>query len=432
MLDSIQEHWLIIGTALPTLIIAWIVALLSKYVRLMLNIIRDTPPALFMGPFDFDRVDGRHVMFRAFDGTILRGMFLSKSMVANNGKKNSGAAGDSPISIDNTADYLNGRTRGVAIFCHEYGSDMYSCMRYCRGLLEAGFDIFTFDFRSHGHSSGLPGYQPRLWPSDKEMFDCLGAMAFVQDELESRNLNIRIGLFGISRGAGAAILAAAYAQDRMPVHAVLTDSAFSTDTTLEWSMKKWVHIFARVRLVYENHPEVFWRFLRWLLLRFANMRFHCRFPSVREMVGQLRDIPVFFIHGVKDSYIRSEQAELLYSRAKTRRYLWLVPDAKHNQAAVVDPIRYAARTVAFFEKFIASDSSGQPRIADSPPRVEAVEFFTPVNNISHSEEIRQSPYKDAHCDPTAGTDSRSRRRVECIPVAEKVRKSGEQLSAGSN
>jgi uncharacterized protein len=431
MLDSIQKHWLIIGTALPTLIIAWIVALLSKYVRLMLNIIRDTPPALFLGPFDFDRVDGHHVLFRAFDGTILSGMFLSKPMIAHNGKNSGTPKGVSPPT-GVSADYLNGRTRGVVIFCHEYGSDMYSCMRYCRGLLEAGFDVFTFDFRSHGHSSGLPGYQPRLWPSDKEMFDCLGAIAFVQDELESRNLNARIGLFGISRGAGAAILAAAYAQNRMPVHAVLADSAFSTDTTLEWSMKKWVHIFARVRLVYENHPEVFWRFLRWLLLRFANMRFHCRFPSVREMVGQLRDIPVFFIHGNKDSYIRSEQAELLYSRAKSRRYLWLVPDAKHNQAAVVDPIRYTARTVTFFDKFIVSNPSGQSRVADSPLHAEAVEFFTPVSNISHPEETRQSPNEDTNCDPTAGTDSRGRRRIECIPVAEKVRKTGEQLPAGSN
>jgi uncharacterized protein len=427
MLNLLHEYGLVIAVGLPTLVVAWIIALLSKYVRLMLNIIRDTPPAPFMGPFDFDRIDGRHVVFRAFDGTILRGMFLSKSMLNANGKT---APIPAPSGIAD--EYLNVHTRGVVIFCHEYGSDMYSCARYCRGLLEAGFDVFTFDFRSHGRSSGLPGYQPRLWPSDKEMFDCLGAVAFVQDEIESRNLNARIGLFGISRGAGAAILAAAYDHARLPVSAVLTDSAFSTDTTLEWSMKKWVHIFARVRLVYENHPEAFWRFLRWLLLRLAHIRFHCRFPSVREQVKRLHGIPLFFIHGAKDSYIKYEQAELLYSRAASPRYLWIVPEARHNQAAAVAPEQYSSRTVAFFEKFIGSVLPVRHGAPETAQHRDAVEFFTPRDNKSLSGDAPASQHEEMNRNADTGTDSRDRSRVQRLPVLEKVRKPGEQLSAGSN
>ena len=60
-------------------------------------------------------------------------------------------------------------------------------------------------------------------------------------------------------------------------------------------MKKWVHIFARVRFVYENHPASFWHFIRWLLLIFARVRFKCRFPSVRKMVGRLPAVPIFLI-----------------------------------------------------------------------------------------------------------------------------------------
>src|SRR5204862_4225889 len=97
--------------------------------------------------------------------------------------------------------------KGMVIFAHEYSSDMYSCARYCCPLLKAGYDVFTFDFRGHGESSGEPGYHPRQWPSEREVNDMLGAIAYVEDWLQRQGRPLEIGLFGISRGGGAAILA---------------------------------------------------------------------------------------------------------------------------------------------------------------------------------------------------------------------------------
>lgn len=330
--DYLARNWALVSillTLICLLLISWLV--LRKYVKIMFNIIRDTPPPLAMGPCDFERIDGERVVFRAFDNINLCGMFLF---------------GDH-----------GGRPKGMVIFAHEFSSDMYSCARYCRPLLEAGYNVFSFDFRGHGESSLQPGYQPRQWPTNHELNDMLGAIAYVEDWLESRGLPPEVGLFGISRGAGAAILAA---QNHRSVKAIITDGAFSSDTTLEYLMKRWAYIFAKVRFVYENHPPQFWRFLRWLLFCECRKRLNCTFPSVRKALARMEGPrPILFVHGERDSYIPVEQSHMLYEMAPGPKFLWVVPSAKHNQSAVLRPELYAARTVAFFDHYLAGDGAEQ-------------------------------------------------------------------------
>ncbi len=322
----VTRNWALVSMGLTLailVIVPWLV--LRKYVKIMLNIIRDTPPPLAMGPMDFQRVEGERVGFRSFDNLNLCGMFLY---------------GDH-----------GGRPKGVVIFAHEFSSDMYSCVRYCRPLLQAGYDVFSFDFRGHGESSAEPDYQPRQWPSEREVNDMLGAIAYIEDWLEQRGRPVEIGLFGISRGGGAAILAA---QNNPAVKAIITDGAFSSDTTLEYLMKRWAYIFAKVRFVYENHPPQFWRFLRWLLFCECKRKLNCTFPSVRKALKRMEGPkPILFIHGQRDSYIPVEQSRLLHGLAPGPKSLWIVPQAKHNQSVVVCPDLYRRHTVEFFNKYLA-------------------------------------------------------------------------------
>jgi pimeloyl-ACP methyl ester carboxylesterase len=219
-------------------------------------------------------------------------------------------------------------------------------------MLAAGYDVFTFDFRGHGESSGEPGYHPRQWASEREVNDMLGAIAYVEDWLRRQGRPIELGIFGISRGAGAAILAA---EHNSAVRAIVTDGAFSSDATLEHLMKRWAYIFAKVRFVYENHPPQFWMFLRWLLFRECRRKLGCTFPSVRKVLRRMkRNLPILLIHGERDSYIPVEQSQLLYDLAPGPKSLWVVPGAKHNQSVIVRPDYYASRTVAFFDQHLAS------------------------------------------------------------------------------
>jgi pimeloyl-ACP methyl ester carboxylesterase len=336
--DSLLSHWVWDAVyrnwALISMVCTLIVLLLTpglvvrKYVNIVRKIMDDTPPPLSMGVVDFQRIEGERFDFRSFDGHALAGMMLT------------GSPDRGP--------------RGLIIFAHEYASDAYSCARYCRPLLEAGYDVMTFDFRGHGHSSQEEGYKPRQWASDREQSDMLGAIAYAEDHLEQRGLPKELGLFGISRGAGAAILAAV----RVPsVRAIVTDGAFSTDTTLEHLMRKWATTFAKVRVVAQNHPPTFWRFLRWRLLCNCRRKFGCRFPSVRKAIVRLGPKAVFLIHGQRDSLIPVSQSQLLYDLAKGPKYLWIVPTAKHNQSVVIQPRQYAERIVRFFDEHLAGVAS---------------------------------------------------------------------------
>ncbi len=340
--EWLARHWAAVAMSITMLsLIIFVVLVTAKYVRLCLNLFVDTPPPLPMGPPDFQPLSGEETRFRSFDGTSLRGM---------------------RVRCKNSTSY-----KGTIVFSHEFGSDMYSCARYVRPLVEAGFDVFAFDFRGHGDSSsGGTKYRPLQWPSDKEMEDVLGACAYAESVLASEGKETRIGLFGISRGAGAGLLAAASDPN---IAAIVCDGAFSTDTTLIFYMKRWAHIFARVKLVYENHPELFWKGLVWLVIRFAQPKQGCAFPSVRRALKEMRPRSILFIHGQRDGYIHEEEARQLYDAAPPQKYLWMVPDAKHNQSVAVEPKQYAARTVAFFRKHLAGEELDESQIT-SPADIE--------------------------------------------------------------
>ncbi|MFP4353875.1 MAG: alpha/beta hydrolase [Phycisphaerae bacterium] len=332
----IGRNWAFMAIALTCFsLLLFVCLLLAKYIRICLNIFVDTPPPLSMGPADFKPIYGEEVRLRSFDGVSLRGMWLRNA---------------------NRAAY-----QGTVVFCHEFGSDMYSCVRYSRPLIDAGYDVFTFDYRAHGQSSKGRNYHPLQWPSDREMEDTLGACAYVESVLASEGKPTDIGVFGISRGAGAAILAAA---SDLNIKAIVTDGAFSTERTLMALMKRWASIFARVRLVYRNHPDSFWRFLVWLLMRFAQPKLRRRFPSVQKALAEMQPRPIFFIHGQKDSYIRVDQTQILYDEAPAPKYLWVVPDAKHNQSVILRPDEYAARTIAFFGRHLAGQAVSEVDITD--------------------------------------------------------------------
>lgn len=336
-----RQHWAVVAIAATCLsLLTFLVLYLSKYVRICLNIFTDTPPPLSMGPLDFQPLSGEIVRFRSFDGTSLRGMRLN--------------------TLNRSA------YKGTIVFCHEFGSDMQSCARYARPLVDAGFDVFTFDFRGHGESSIEPTYRPLQWPSDKELEDVLGACAYVESISEADGLPAKIGVFGISRGAGAALLAASSDPN---IQAIVCDGAFSTATTSISFMKRWAHIFARVKLVYENQPETFWKILMWVMLRFAQPKVGCRFPSVRRALQNMQPRPILFIHGKRDSYIRVDQTNILYDEAPDPKYLWIVEGAKHNQSVIVEPKQYAARTIAFFRKYLAGETVDEKEIT-SPAEIE--------------------------------------------------------------
>ncbi len=85
----------------------------------------------------------------------------------------------------------------------------------------AGYDVFAFESRSQGDSDRQPGYEPLQWVTDFEVRDAAAALAYLKGRPDADPRGV--GFFGISKGAGAGLLAAG----RDPyVRCCVTDGVF--------------------------------------------------------------------------------------------------------------------------------------------------------------------------------------------------------------
>ena len=318
-LDFGHWNWPVILLSILAVLVVVYIGLFGRLVKFAFTLIRDTTIPLSMVHAAGEVLQGEEYDFPARDGVRLRGTMVS-------GKGNNGG-------------------RGTIVFCHEFGMSRHSCRLYCRGLMEAGFNIFAFDFRNHGDSAKDEGYDPRQWLTDKEVADVLGALAFV-DSLDP--VNQPLGLFGVSRGGAAAVVTGAQTS---LVRAIVTDSVFSTDLTLESHMKRIAVVVARGAAIFWHLP-LFWPVFRWIQISLAELRTGCHFPSVRKVLKKMKSGPIFFIHGQKDTYVRTKQAKLLHELAPEPKSLWIVPGARHNRSAEKAAEAYAKRTVEFFDKYL--------------------------------------------------------------------------------
>ena len=238
-----------------------------------------------------------------------------------------------------------GPPRGLVIFCPEFGGDHWSSQWYCQGLQAAGFAVFGFDFRNQGESDRLPKYAPIHWLTEFEVRDTKAAIAYAKGRPDLADLPV--GLFGISRGGSAALVAAAQCPE---VRCVACEGVFSISTmsvhyTLRWSSLYFPAWFMRMLPIW--HIRVTLALTRLVSQR----RRHCRYVKLEDWLGRLASRQVLMIVDGRDTYVLPEISETLFERfppATSQR--WTVKTAKHNLAREVDPDEFDRRLVEFFSK----------------------------------------------------------------------------------
>jgi uncharacterized protein len=247
--------------------------------------------------------------------------------------------------------------RGLIVFCHEFSGDRWLCLSYLEPLRAEGFDVLAFDFRGHGKSAPSPVRERLQWVTAEDVADVGAALAwaFAQPEFAGGP----IALFGVSKGGGSA-LAAAAAEPR--VAAVAVDGAYPTHGTVVEYMAKWVSIFSQRKFVYERLPRWFYSGLCWLALRDRQRVWGVRYPKLEDAVRTYAG-PLLMVHGRRDNYIPRELAARFFGQAKSKRKeFWLVDGAKHNRCAEVAGAEYHRRLAAFF------GAACPPGAADAPRR----------------------------------------------------------------
>jgi uncharacterized protein len=297
--------------------IAFLIYMTAKYAPIIGRKFEEPP--LFMPPRVIPDEKGEEVVFAAEDGLGLSGS------------------------------YLRARTEeraGVFVYCHEFLSDRWSYRPYIDQLRDLGFDIFTFDFRSHGVSESEAGYSPIHWASDREVNDLRAALAYLRSRPDRDPAGF--GLFGVSRGGTTALLVA---RTEVDVWGVITDGAFPTIGTMVAYALRWTELYVRTPFLQRLLPLWLYHVLAWSGRRYSERRLNCRFPDVERAVSRLAPRPWLMIHGARDTYISPQIAETLFRLGNGPKELWLVPDAKHNRCRDREPEAYAARLLDFIDHY---------------------------------------------------------------------------------
>jgi pimeloyl-ACP methyl ester carboxylesterase len=259
--------WVILGVVLAMLMVD--AAIRVFYVRLILPQFETRPPFNVI-PFPADP-DAERVATVTDDGVTLRGRLLH---------------GSEP------------QPRGLILFCPEVDGNHCSAAFYCAGLLEAGFDVLSFDFRGQGDSDTVPGYKPIHWPTTAELRDVRAALQYIAERADLCGLPL--GILGISRGSLIGLIAAA---EHPQVRAVCGEGTYTVDSLFEHFGKRWAKIYLpawAMPLLPMWHLRTTLKLARWT----SEWRRGVRYATVERYLPQLKDRPVLLVAGARDNYVQ--------------------------------------------------------------------------------------------------------------------------------
>ena len=238
--------------------------------------------------------------------------------------------------------------KGLILFCPETDGSHWSAMSYCHALIDAGFDVLSFDFRGQGESDALPGYVPNHWPTMYEVEDVRAAINFIDGREDLQELPL--GLMGVSRGSSLALIAAA---ECPRVRAVCCEGAYSTDSLMLYFMLHWSTIYLprwAIVLIPRWHYKLTTILVRWT----SRILRHRPYVVLERWLPRLRNRPVLLVTGERDNYVHPDVArELARYIHSPAAQIWTVPSAKHNRARAVAAAEYDRRLTAFFSQLDA-------------------------------------------------------------------------------
>jgi alpha-beta hydrolase superfamily lysophospholipase len=199
-------------------------------------------------------------------------------------------------------------------------------------LNRAGYNVFVFDHRAHGQSSGK---FTTIGPL--EVRDLRGAVAYVRSRPDVDPA--RIGAMGCSMGSGVSIGAAA---EDPTIRAVVAESVYADMGEL-WSRFGYVGVRGTPLQWSWGEP------MRWATWLWTGQRIATFKPEA--LISRISPRPILIVHGDQDNAACTvDDARRLYQAAGEPKSLWIVAGAGHCGAHSVVPQAYEARIVSFFDQ----------------------------------------------------------------------------------
>ena len=224
--------------------------------------------------------------------------------------------------------YLAGAEPAVVLLLHGHGRDHRRMWRYGRFLSAQGYGVLAIDFRS--------ARRVRRAPTTLGHYELIDAQAALDWLCACPGIGA-IGLLGESLGGSVALVTAA----RNPaVAAVIEDAGFASGQ--------------------EAITDFFTQMARMGAWPTPLMRAFARAATgvdpgaldVRPAAAALRDRPVYFIHGDRDTRIAQTETLELWRAAGGHHPLWIVPGAEHNQGWQIARAAYEDTVSRFFARHL--------------------------------------------------------------------------------
>lgn len=207
--------------------------------------------------------------------------------------------------------------RGTILVCHGNVENMSTHAKLDLWLIDAGYNIFIFDYRGYGRSEGAP--------------DVLGVHLDAEAALETLLFRLphdsrhRIFIFGKSLGAAVAVYTVSRSPYKNRLKALILDSPFSSYRAI-----------AREKIA---ESIVGWPF-QYPLSYLVNDDY-----SPIKYIQNVAPVPVVIIHGAGDPVIPEHHGRILYETALQPKQLWETAIPGHVTAQEDDAVR--KRLLAF-------------------------------------------------------------------------------------
>lgn len=217
------------------------------------------------------------------------------------------------------------------VLVHGFGDNSLTLGNYIRFFHQSGYNVLVPDNRSHGHSQGK--YIGFGWQDRQDLRD------WIQQLIRRKGSNVQIGLFGVSMGASTVMY---YLGLKVPkqVKTAIADCGYaSINGELTYELKC---LF--------NLPSV-------PLIPTANLytqalAHYSLYDGETVQTLKHNRIPLFIIHGTKDTFVPTSNAKLNYQNDSGPKKLWLVKGAKHARSYQKNPALYQKRVLTWTAKYL--------------------------------------------------------------------------------
>ncbi|BCM91665.1 hypothetical protein IAD21_03540 [Abditibacteriota bacterium] len=215
------------------------------------------------------------------------------------------------------------------VIVHGIGSNRGDMLSVVPFLHRAGFNLFLFDLRGHGESSGHT-----TTFGVNEARDVEAAAQWISRQPGGKS----IGMLAYSMG-GSSVLHAVGENGLPEVRSIVLDSTFAEFAPL-----------AREQLTFL--PEKVVVPVMGLLSFYTRLEIGVGLDDIapRRYIGRISPRPLLLIHGTGDSLIPSSQARLNYASAKQPKALYWIDGAEHCAGHRVAGEEYEKRVISFFDK----------------------------------------------------------------------------------